>query len=422
MPPIVDAILLFSLSIPVVMKYRLLPITGTPYWLFGVLFIVLVVNILLAYHSMMVKKVPVLIEKTRDLLVWFVVFVVVICTTTTAMVDRSRVAPVWGVHDIILQEEAALRYLLHGKNPYKETYFGTPVESFNYDEVDNVNAVNPALYHFVMPPWYLLFPVGFYVLGVRLVGFFDARMALLFCMIGTQYILWKWIKDVNLRRLAIILVSISPTVFDYFIEGRSDVFAFFWLIFSLYLLSIKRPLVSSFIFGLALMSKQTIWVAVPFYFSYLFILYQKQIRRAWWSVAITCLVSLALSGPFLLWNAQAFIDSVLLYLTGGTVGSYPISGYGLSMVLYSVGIIKNIHDVFPFYIYQIVVGVPLFILLVRWLRKEPKISTVLFSYGTFLTAFWYMSRYFNNSHLGYISLLYMTAGLLFMAERSADTI
>ena len=65
-------------------------------------------------------------------------------------------------------------------------------------------------------------------------------MALLFSMAGILFILWKWIKDQNLRRLAVVLVSLSPSVFDYFIEGRSDVFAFFWLILSLYLLSLKK--------------------------------------------------------------------------------------------------------------------------------------------------------------------------------------
>jgi len=420
MPPIIDSVLLFLLSIPVVMKYRILPIEGTPYWLFGLVFLSLVVNVLLAYRSMVFAKVSRVVERWRDILIWFVLGVVVFLTLVTSMVDRKSVAPVWGVHDIILQQEAAMRYLINGKNPYKETYFGTPVESFNYDEPDNAEAVNPALYHFVMPPWYLLFPFGFYVVGVKLFGFFDARMALLFSMAGILLILWKWIKDKNLRRLAVILVSLSPSVFDYFIEGRSDVFAFFWLLLSLYLLSVKKPLISAFIFGLAVMSKQTIWIAVPFYFMYLFVSEVKCKSRMWWSVIITFLVCLGLTFPFLLWDQKAFIDSVFLYLTGGTATSYPISGYGLSMVLLSVGVIKNIHDFYPFYLYQLLFGLPLIVILLRWIIKRPSLSTVLFSYGTFLTAFWYMSRYFNNSHIGYISLIFLTAGILFMHERSLE--
>ncbi|MEK7060603.1 MAG: hypothetical protein AAB937_00020 [Patescibacteria group bacterium] len=422
MPPIVDAVLLFALSIPVVMKYRILPIDGTPYWLFGVLFLALVFNVLLAYRSMIILRISASGERARNILMLIVLMIVVVGTSVTAMVDRNRVAPVWGVHDIILQEEQALRFLLQGKNPYKETYFGTPVESFHYAEIDNENAVNPALYHFVMPPWYLLFPFGFYVLGVKLLGFFDARMALLFCMVGLLLILWRWIKDINVKRLSVVLASLSPSIFDYFIEGRSDVFAFFWLLLSLYILSLKKPAIASFVFGLAIMSKQTIWIAVPFYFMYLYVTEVRKRSRMWVSVVVTCLVSMGLTLPFLWWDARAFIDSVFLYLTGGTIGSYPVSGYGFSMILVNVGIIKNIYDPYPFYIYQGMFGLPLLLLLLRWVVKIPKISTVLFSYGTFLWFFWYMSRYFNNSHIGYISLIFLIAGMLFMNEREAKKI
>ena len=119
----------------------------------------------------------------------------------------------------------------------------------------------------------------------------------------------------------------------------------------------------------------------------------------------------------ILWvEGKAFIDSVVLYLTGGTVGSYPVSGYGLSMVLYNAGVIKDIHAQYPFYLYQLIFGFPLLFILLRWLWLKPAISTLLFSYGTFLTVFWYMSRYFNNSHVGYISLVFLVAGILFMDE------
>ena len=96
MPPIIDAVLLFALSIPVVMQYRILPIDGTPYWLFGLLFLVLVLNVLLAHRSMIFVKTNALIERARDILILIVLIIVVIGTSITAMVDRYRVAPVWG--------------------------------------------------------------------------------------------------------------------------------------------------------------------------------------------------------------------------------------------------------------------------------------------------------------------------------------
>ena len=421
MPAIIDAILLFTLSVPVVMKYRILPVEGTPYWLFGLLFIAFVANVLLAYRSMVITKSNQMLERTRDFLIWFVLVMVVGGTVVTAMVDRNRVAPVWGVHDIILQQEAAIRYLIVGKNPYKESYFGTPVESFNYDEPGNTNAVNPALYHFVMPPWYLLFPFIFYFFGIKVLGFFDGRMALLFCMVGILSLLWKWIKDKSLARLAVTVVALSPSVIDYFIEGRSDIFAFFWLLAALFLLQNKKLGLASAIFGLAVMSKQTIWIAVPFFAAYIFSITVKDRSRMWKSFVPAFLVVIALATPFLVWDGRAFIDSVILYLSGGTAGSYPVSGYGLGMVLYSSGIIRDIHEAYPFFVWQVGFGVPVLFILLRWVYLRPAISTLLFGYGTFLAVFWYMSRYFNNSHIGYISLVFIVAGILFLNEAKKST-
>src|SRR3989344_2894776 len=163
----IGAVLLFALSIPVVMGYRILPIEGTPYWLVGILFVLLTVNILR--------------PKLIKFLLWPIIIIVLGATMMTAIVDRSKTAPIYGVHDIILQQEAAMRYILEGKNPYKETYFNTPLAAWHYAELGK-EVVNPALYHFVMPPWYLLFPFPFYFVSTPLFGFFDGRMPLLFCL------------------------------------------------------------------------------------------------------------------------------------------------------------------------------------------------------------------------------------------------
>lgn len=382
-----NATLLFALSIPVVMGYRILPVEGTPYWLFGMLFALLLVNILR--------------PKLTKFLIWPILVIVVGGTTWTAIVDRVKTAPVYGVHDIILQQEAAMRYLLQGKNPYKETYFGTPVEQFNYDESGNTEAVNPALYHFVMPPWYLFFPFFTYLISMPIFGFFDGRMVLLVALFGILLILHKWFKNKALGYLAITLTAISPSVVNYFIEGRSDVFALFWFIWSLYLLEKKKFFLSSIIFGLALMSKQTIWLALPFYFL--------MIKPKFWIVSLA--VGFVLTIPFLLWDLRAFFDSIVGFLSGSSSNSYPIGGYGFGMVLHQAGIIKNLHAYFPFIVFQLLFAVPILVLSIRWLLKKPSVSRLLLGYAITLTVFWYFSRYFNNSHLGYISGVFILGAL-----------
>lgn len=338
-------------------------------------------------------------------------------TMITAIADRNRIAPIYGVHDIILQEEAAMRFFLQGKNPYKETYFGTPLEQWNYGELGQ-KATNPALYHFVMPPWYLLSPFFIYGVSIPFFGFFDGRMALLFCVVGLAIILMRWFKNAQLARLSIILTFLSPATVDYLIEGRSDVFALFWLLWSLYLLDRRIFFWSSVVFALALLSKQTIWFIVPFYFVATWKIQQSSWRRIVRSFITVCMTVSFFSLPFLLWDTKAFIDSVILYLSGGTLHGYPVSGYGLGMVLYDWHVIKNIHDYYPFMIWQIAIGLPLIFVLLRWIIKNPfSFSRMLISYGVLLFAVWYVSRYFNNSHLAYISSIFIVGVLKDWEER-----
>lgn len=401
---VLDSILLFALSIPVVMKYRILPVDGTPYWLFGLLFILLVGNCLLSFFGN---------NRYKN---WFLVVALVITvggTSITAMVDRAKTAPVYKVHDIILQQEGAMRKLIEGKNPYKDTYFDTPLVEFNYDEPGNTEAINPALYHFVMPPWYVLFPFAFYYTAIPAFGFFDGRMALLFTLVLLLGFVWYWFRDKALARIAMVLTALSPSVVDYFIEGRSDVFALCWLMGAIFFLGRKKYLWSGLFLGLSLMSKQTTWFIVPFYALVLW----KQNRKMFWRVgAAVALVVAVVATPFLVWDSRAFFESVVLYLTGNTLTSYPVSGYGLGMILHEFGVIADIHAYYPFIYWQIAFAFPVLVFLCFWVWKKPTESKLVISYAVFLAVYWYMSRYFNNSHLGYLSMLFVLGGLKVVDE------
>ena len=416
LPTILDSVLLFAFSIPVIMKYRILPIDGTPYWLFGILFFLLVSHCFVSLYPEMLGAYK---RNLARIKIWFLLVTLVITVggpAVTAMVDRAKTAPVLGVHDIILQQEAAMRYLLVGKNPYKESYFGTPVESFNYDEPGNTEAINPALYHFVMPPWYVLFLFAFYFTAIPLVGFFDGRMALLFTMGMLLGFLWYWFRDKAIARIAMVLTALSPSVVSYFVEGRSDVFALSWLVGALLFLGAKRYAWSAIFLALSLLSKQTTWFIVPFFALYLWQQTAKTPFVFWRTLFIVGAVVAAVILPFLLWDARAFFDSVVLYLSGGTAQSYPISGYGLGMLLVDSGVILDIHAYYPFILWQLAVALPVLILLAVWLWRKPSPSRLVIAYAVFLAVYWYMSRYFNNSHLGYLSMLFVLGGLKYVDE------
>lgn len=397
-----DALLLFVLSVPLVMQYRILPIEGTPYWLFGVLFFLLTSNILFSLNiiSLSLK----LLERIKTTFFWAIMIIVIGGITVTAIVDRHKSAPIYGVHDIILQQEAAMRFFLEGKNPYKETYFGTPLEAWHYGELGK-GAINPALYHFVMPPWYLIFPFIFYFTSIPTLGYFDGRMVLLFCAFGTLLIFLRWFRNAQLARIVGALVTLGPGIAAYFIEGRSDAFALFWVVWSLYLLEKKKLFWSAFILGLALLSKQTIWFIVPFYGAYLWASQKYSWRRVGQYMAVAGIIFAIGIAPFVLWDAKAFVDSVILYLSGGTKTGYPVSGYGLGMLLYEFKLIKDIHEYYPFALWQLVLGIPTLVWMIRYLLAKPRMSRLIVAYAVTLLVVWYTSRYFNNSHMTYVGTL-----------------
>ena len=257
-----SACLLFIVTIPVVMGYKIFPGDGTSYVLFLFYFLLNISNI---FYSLFGKN-----SLVKNILIWSIVLIVLVGSLGSAIIDRGKIAPGqnYKTHDIILQLEAGLRYLGEGKNPYKETYFGTPMEKWHYGEGDK-DTVNPALYHFVMPPWYLLSAYPFYFVSMRTVGYFDGRMPLMAATIGLLIVLFYWIKNKDIARLAVICIGLNPASMSYLIEGRSDMLVIWWFVLSLFFIEKKHYVMSAVSLALAAMTKQTAWFAVPIVLGYL---------------------------------------------------------------------------------------------------------------------------------------------------------
>ena len=102
------------------MTFRISP-GETPYWLFGFIFLGMLVYLFMDLLSLK--------EKTymlwKNVLLWILIIIVLGSAFSASIIVRHQTAPIYGVHDIVLQQESAMRFLLDGKNPYKETYFGT---------------------------------------------------------------------------------------------------------------------------------------------------------------------------------------------------------------------------------------------------------------------------------------------------------
>ncbi|SRR3989344_1525825 len=397
------SVLLFILVIPFLMNYSL-SVEGTPYWLFGFIFLALFIYFFADFYHDQRNY-----FKIKSVFLWIVVILVLGSAFGAAVARRHKVSPTFEVHDIILQQEAAVNYLLQGKNPYQETYFGTLLEDWHYSDTE----VNPALYHFVMEPFYLLFAVPFYLISIPVLGFYDTRIVLYFLFAMLLIFGWKIVSEREKKLLFVTLLAFNPAILPYILEGRSDIFMFAFFFAGMYFLYKGKLSIAGIFVALAFAVKQSIWPFLPFYLAYLYFREKgsileriKFVLSKSLAFIITFLIVIL---PFAVWNLEAFLESTIFYLSGNSVNSYPIAGYGFGMVLNKIGIITNLHDVYPFIIWQVLFSFPLFCILIIKFGKEPSVKNAILSYGLFLFVFWYFSRYFNNSHIGYLSTVFLCA-------------
>jgi hypothetical protein len=394
-----DSILVFTLIIPFIMGFRISPFT-TQYWYFGIVFLAMLIYLALDLLSIKER----LYHTLKNSLLWLLLALIIGGAFAAAIDMRHKTHPIYKIHDIILQQEAAIRYLLDGKNPYAETYHGTFMEQWNYSETEE----NPALYHFVMEPLYLVFPLPFYFLSNRLFGFFDARIPLVFLFTLLLLAAFLLIKDQDKKRMFVALLGFHPAMLPYTLEGRSDIFMYSFLFISFALLYKTRYVLSAIFAAFAFAVKQSVWPLFPFYVLYVYFK-TKSITKTIVTLIFFFVPFLTIVLPFYFWNQSAFIASTISFLTGTTEHSYPIAGYGLGGTLVELKIIADKFAYYPFTIWQVSIGLPVFIGLVLYLKKNPSVKKLITVYGIFLFVYWYFSRYFHNSHLAYISILFISA-------------
>lgn len=394
-----DTVLTVVLIAYFILHYGLAP-RVTSYWLFAIIFAGLIIFGFL--DTLKLKES--IYEKFKNITLWLLIGVTIIGAFSSEIILRHESLPTFRVHDIVIQQEYAIKYLISGKNPYSSTYFGTPLEQWFYSGSEP----NPALYHFVMEPFYLLFSLPFYVASGRILGFFDGRIPLLFLLFSILGFIQKHNLDGEKKRAFMVFLAFNPLTLPYALEGRSDFFMFAFLFAALYFLHKNKLYISSGLLALAFTVKQSAWPIFPLWVAYLWFR-QKNREKVFKAVGVFFVVFATITLPFFLWNPKAFINSTILYLSGNTAHSYPINGYGFGMVLNQVGIIKNLHDKFPFIIFQFAFAFPLIVILVRALKKNLQVRTLIIFYSLLLFVFWYFSRYFNNNHIAYITTVITTA-------------
>jgi hypothetical protein len=114
----------------------------------------------------------------------------------------------------------------------------------------------------------------------------------------------------------------------------------------------------------------------------------------------------------LIWSPSAFVDDVVGYLAGSSASSYPISGAGFGAGLVAIGIIPSNMAAFPFWLFQIGLGLPILVILMRRQWRQPHLAAVAAGSGLLLFILQYFSRLFNDNYLGVIIAIMAVAALM----------
>ena len=363
----------------------------------------------------------------KQLALFIVIFVVLGTAFVTEISARRHDDSIF-VHDNVLQVESAAQILWQGRNPYAENYFGTELEKFSYiSTVSGQLMLNPALFHCIKLPFHLLFSVPFYLLFNNLWQFFDERLVYLILFIISLFALYQLPKRTESKFALAAAYAFNPLFSRFFLEGRDDVFVLAWLILTFYLLQKEKLFWSAVALAIACASKHSAWFFVPFYYAYLyfnlgaktsepilgFCRRIKTVLRLAWPLPVLFILIIM---PFVVWDPLAFFQDIYAYPAGTLSTSFPINGYGWSVVLYELGLVKNITDYVPLWLVQIPITIALYYFLIKNQRRRNSLAYSILDYAVLIFVYWFFSRFFHDNYVGFVSQLFIIA--YFLADDS----
>lgn len=353
-----------------------------------------------------------------------IIIALVILPTMAAIVFRQNTAPYLYVHDGVLQTEEAIKFLLAGKNPYTQSYTSLPVNQNLFKEMGLTS--NPALEYFPYLPFVTIFSIPFYLIFQNTLGWYDQRLVylIMFAVIISSLLR---LRQASRERLAMVtLVALNPLFMPFFIEGRNDIVALFWLIGAIFLLQIGFFSWASILVGAAALSKQTSWFIIPFFILYVWqaqsnLPIQDRVRNCARIFMPAVLLSILVLLPFLIWDASRFLNAILVLPSGFYVEgvAYPIRSMGLGGLMLSLGLIKRPIDPFPFAWFQVLFGgVTLALLLYRQWRNNT-IAQMIMNYGILLFVYLFFARSFVDNYLGF-ALIWLLLSAFLDSARSDE--
>jgi hypothetical protein len=375
-------------------------------------------------------------QRAKLTLIWLIIaFTVLLPTLKLALLRHENLPHSYSHDGGVLQTEAAADFFLSGRNPYVEDYRDTPMADWGLPEF------RTALDHYPYLPWTFVFSAPVKLASDALLGWYDQRFVYLLVFVVALILAARLAPASRPRwRLALLmLLGLNPIMGLDLVFGQNDLFVWAWIVLALWLLSRTSALstvhrspitvhhsqfwLASLAFGLACASKPTAWFMAPFF---ALLLARDQIgawrdipraipamlRRGWPVLAVFVL----LVGPYLIWNANAFIDDVWRWAAGSTETHYQIWGWGASNFVLAFGGLESRFDQWPFWILEVAVALPLLLWLGWRQARHNTIAAAAWHHALLLFGFLYVSRFLNENYLGYI-LAFLALGYFAVEEQ-----
>ena len=307
--------------------------------------------------------------------------------------------------DGLVQTEAAIDRLMHGQAIYGVDWSSTDLALYP----PTPEGPNPALKHFAYLPLQVLVGVPARAAAQAAGIAFDYRLVLLlFLGAGLAAIVALPLSPAA-RLMVAAALFLDPLIARFFWVGHNDVCWISMLLWGLALLARRHPVAASLMFGLAIAFKPFAVFAIPFVVLATWLQWDGRIRHHRRDAALGVIALLAPAlltiTPFLLANPRGFIDDTVLYTSGGLHDAYFISGYGFSVILLGLGLIRHRTDYFPFLPIQALAAVTALWLGARRFTQRPSLGRWMAGYVLLLFSFLFFSRFLNDSYLGVVIAL-----------------
>ncbi len=322
----------------------------------------------------------------------------------------------------VVQLPLAIEKILRGESPYgadySETILGRQARASSFWEPLGGNPI--LRHHAYLPGTHLVMLPG-YLVGRRLMGFFDPRFVTLAFYFLAAVLAYFIPVGRDARLTAVGLAALNPLTWWQQVFGANDVVFVAMILLAVLLARQERRVAAGALLGLACATKQLAWPFAPFLLAHLSgarslreLASVASVRRLAAPLLAAASVFVLVVTPVAALDWRAFYGDIAKYNVGLPGGdNYPLGGtpgFGFANFLIGYGAVTSLKDYFPFGVFYLLL-VPLGLLLLARQLRLGRAEAALVTGSAALFASLYFSRVVHANYLIPIAIL-LPAGVL----------